>query len=54
VSLNFAKRLTTLASYLPGLRFLNAEMVQRIQQDLVYSNDDAIRDFQYAPRKFSP
>ena len=54
VPLALAKKFATLASYLPGLGFLNAEMVQRMQENLVYSNDEVTRDFKFSPRRFEP
>ena len=41
-------------SWLPGLRFLNSEMITRMEQDLVYDIEPARRDFAYSPGMFRP
>ncbi len=41
-------------SMLPGLGFLNREMIKRMDQDLVYDIEPARRDFEYAPGMFRP
>ena len=41
-------------SGIPGLRFLNREMVMRMEADMVYDIEPAKRDFGYAPEKFRP
>lgn len=46
--------LTRLCSWLPGLRFINPEMVARMEKDMVYDIEAASRDFDYSPGKFRP
>jgi nucleoside-diphosphate-sugar epimerase len=41
-----------LAGRVSGLRHINATMLQRIEQDLVFDCSDAVRDFGFAPRRF--
>lgn len=43
-----------LANYHPRYRHLTASMAQRMDQDMVFSNDEAISDFGYNPRTFIP
>jgi nucleoside-diphosphate-sugar epimerase len=40
------------ASVLPRLRFLSAEMVDRMERDLCFNHDAAVQDFGYSPRPF--
>ncbi len=47
-------RMASLLSVLPGLRFINSEMVNRMERDLAYDNQPAQRDFGYTPGKFRP
>ncbi len=42
------------ARLLPGLRHINAEMLKRTEQNLVFDTTDAVKDFGYAPRPFRP
>ena len=46
------KPVVTLLSILPKLRFLNAEMVARIDKDLVYSMESVQKELGFKPRKF--
>lgn len=41
-------------SRLPRYRDFNPEMARRMNQDLVFDDADAVRDFGYAPRPFEP
>ena len=41
-------------SIIPGLGFLNREMIKRMENDLVYDIEPARRDFEYAPGMFRP
>jgi len=41
-------------SLIPRYRDFNIAMAQRMNEDLVYTHDDAARDFGYLPKKFSP
>jgi uncharacterized protein YbjT (DUF2867 family) len=43
-----------LAHFHPRYRHLTTSMAARMQQDLVFDIDDAVRDFAYAPRGFRP
>jgi GT2 family glycosyltransferase len=47
-------RLLDILSVIPGLGFLNREMVKRLEQDMVYDIEPARRDFSYAPGMFRP
>lgn len=47
-------RLADFLSLIPGLRFINREMVTRMEQDLVYDIKPAKQDFAYTPGKFRP
>jgi len=38
----------------PRYRYLTADMADRMQRDMVFSYDDASRDFGFSPRKFTP
>jgi len=40
------------ASLFPAYRFLNNEMIKRMDQDLCFDSSDAISDFGYSPRGF--
>ncbi len=42
------------ASRLPGYGFVQPEMADRMNRDLVYEHRDAAADFGYAPRPFDP
>ncbi len=46
--------LARMVSWLPGLHFINPEMVVRMENDMVYDIDPAQRDFGYSPGKFRP
>lgn len=46
--------LVTLISWLPKYRFLNREMVHRLDQDMAYDITPAQQDFNYSPGKFRP
>ena len=54
VPLGFAKTAINSVKWIPGLRFLGPEMANRMEQDLVYSNSAASKEFSFRPRKFSP
>ncbi len=43
-----------LANYHPRYRHLTASMAKRMDQDMVFANDEAISDFEYKPRDFLP
>lgn len=47
-------RLADFLSYIPGLSFINREMIIRIERDLVYDIKPAKQDFAYSPGKFRP
>lgn len=47
-------RLADVLAYIPGLRFINREMIGRIERDLVYDIKPAKQDFAYSPGKFRP
>jgi len=38
----------------PRYRYLSPNMADRMQKDMLFSHDEASRDFGYAPRPFSP
>ncbi len=42
----------TLLSWLPGYRYINPEMANRINRDLCFDAADAKRDFGFDPRRF--
>jgi nucleoside-diphosphate-sugar epimerase len=42
------------ARLLPALRDVGSGMIERLSRDLVYDDADAVRDFNYAPRRFAP
>ncbi len=44
----------SIVSLLPQYRFLSGEMAQRMNQDLYFDHEDALRDFGYEPRIFDP
>ncbi len=46
--------LARLFSWLPGLKFINPEMVARMEKDMIYDIRPAQRDFDYSPGKFRP
>ena len=46
--------LLRLLSILPRFRYVKPEMADRMNRDLVYGHEDAVRDFGYAPRGFRP
>lgn len=46
--------LARIFSRLPGLRFINPEMVMRMEKDMVYDIEPAQADFGYTPGKFRP
>lgn len=48
---SFAVRL---ANFHPRYRHLTASMAKRMDQDMVFANDEATLDFGYRPRGFSP
>jgi len=50
----FAKAVVRIIGRLPGLRFLNEEMITRMNKDLVYSGQEAMDNLSYKPRKFLP
>ena len=54
VSIGAVQSLIRLTRWVPGLRFLTPEMANRMAQDLVYSNEEAVRDLAYNPRSFQP
>ena len=37
-----------------GMGFLNSEMINRMERDLIYDIEPARRDFEYAPGMFRP
>jgi len=39
---------------IPRYRYLNDAMICRMNMDMVFSHDDATRDFAYSPRSFQP
>lgn len=39
---------------LPKYRYLTPDMADRMEKDMVFSHDDAARDFGFSPRKFEP
>lgn len=39
---------------IPRFKDFNAEMARRMNEDLVFDSNDAVRDFGFAPRKFKP
>jgi len=41
-------------SYVPGFGFLNADMIARMESNLIYDIEPARRDFAYAPGMFRP
>lgn len=47
-------RVASLLSYVPGLGFLNADMIARMESNLIYDIEPARRDFAYAPGMFRP
>ncbi len=49
----FDAALRTVA-FVPRYRDFNIAMAQRMNEDLVYSHDEATRDFGYHPKKFTP
>ena len=54
VSPSFATKLVSVLGKLPGLEFLNPGMLERMDQDLVYSLSKARKELQYSPGKFRP
>lgn len=44
----------SLLSKVPGLNFLTSDMIQRMNHDLIFSNDPAEKSFSFHPRKFKP
>ena len=46
--------LLRLLSILPRFRYVKPEMADRMNRDMVYNHEDAVRDFGYAPRGFRP
>lgn len=47
-------RLADMMSYIPGLTFINREMITRMEDDMVYDIKPAQQDLQYSPMKFRP
>lgn len=47
-------RLVDILSWIPGLGFLNREMITRMEQNMVYDIEPARRDFEYSPGMFRP
>jgi nucleoside-diphosphate-sugar epimerase len=43
-----------LANYHPRYRHLTSSMAKRMDQDMIFSIDDAVSDFEYKPRAFAP
>jgi hypothetical protein len=43
-----------LVSRIPRFRDFNAEMARRMNDDLVFDSAEAVRDFGYSPRSFTP
>ncbi len=54
VPLRPVKTVMSMVNKIPGLRFLDPEMAQRMTMDLVYSNKPAKTAFSFLPRKFKP
>ena len=54
VSPGLAAKLVSVLGKLPGLEFLNPGMLERMNQDLVYSLSKARKELQYRPGKFRP
>jgi nucleoside-diphosphate-sugar epimerase len=54
--INIPKELTLAlikcATFLPAYRYINREMIERINQDICFDSSDASKDFGYAPREF--
>lgn len=48
------KGLLNILSIFPGMGFLNSEMINRMERDLIYDIEPARRDFEYAPGMFRP
>ena len=47
-------RVASVLSYVPGFGFLNADMITRMERNLIYDIEPARRDFAYAPGMFRP
>lgn len=54
IPLTVVRPVMNVASKVPGLDFLNSEMAERTEQDLVYSITPAVEELQFSPRKFDP
>jgi nucleoside-diphosphate-sugar epimerase len=54
LSLGPLRLLLRLLSILPRFRYVKPEMADRMNRDLVYDHEDAVRDFGYAPLEFRP
>ena len=54
VSPGVATSVVSVVCKMPGLGFLNPEMMRRMEDDLVYEIKPAEQDFSFAPGKFQP
>ncbi len=54
IPISMVRPVINVASRIPYLNFLNSEMAQRTEQNLVYSIDRAVKELQFSPRKFDP
>ena len=54
ISEGIFKGLLNILSFYPGMGFLNSEMINRMERDLIYDIEPARRDFEYAPGMFRP
>ena len=49
-----ARKLVGLVGRLPGMDMLSVEMLDRLERDQAFSNENAIRDFGFGPGPFKP
>jgi len=54
VPLIFVRLALKLIRLIPRYRYLNDAMIHRMNMDMVFSHEDATRDFTYSPRSFQP
>jgi len=54
VPLIFVRLALKLIRMIPRYRYLNDAMIHRMNMDMVFSHEDATRDFTYSPRSFQP
>ncbi|MDX8392328.1 MAG: NAD-dependent epimerase/dehydratase family protein [Mariprofundaceae bacterium] len=54
VPLSFLRTGIYVARILPKYRYLTADMADRMAMDMIFSHDEAAKDFGYTPRSFQP